>query len=516
MKARILELKAEGLNPQEIMHVLKAEGLNTKQVKTDKMKLVDRAQWTIDNLDRIKSYANNPTKNTGWTEADQPIQFLKACKDYTKYTEHMTRTQRLIESNKVLEDCGLEPKEVPEYKSHISVDKDGTCSGIQIYSLMYRDSAAAYRVNVAPTPEPQDIYDDVADETLRIMTEYLQGNTTNMRGKVLENRPEASRIDMEEWLKVGITRSETKRIVMCLTYGLTGKGIRDYSFEALEEVGREKFKDPSTAGLCFAAAVTAALDIAATSAVTGMHLAQRIARYMARVSKKMIWTTPPGFKAIRTSQKMDEETIQVVLSKMKSVETTDGDRVQVAKTVKLETVVRTPARSKTGKLVHDSNAMSNASAPDLIHSLDAALLMLTVEKSHQKGIKDLKLVHDSFGTHAADIDALDLSLREAAYEMFGTRNYIKEWVCEVVGAKDWEEAKLIVNTEVEDRYVKQPKALEKARSAKTPCIEKIAELEAKHTKAVSEAILKHGIKDSDVELGDFKVSSIFDSEYFCS
>lgn len=60
-----------------------------------------------------------------------------------------------------------------------------------------------------------------------------------------------------------------------------------------------------------------------------------------------------------------------------------------------------------------SAKQASAFAPNLIHSLDAAHLMLTVCRGRQLGIDAFAAIHDSFGTRAADAPALALALRDS-------------------------------------------------------------------------------------------------------
>lgn len=54
--------------------------------------------------------------------------------------------------------------------------------------------------------------------------------------------------------------------------------------------------------------------------------------------------------------------------------------------------------------------------PNFIHSLDATHMMLSALKAHEQGLA-FSAVHDSFWTHAADIDSLNQLLREAFIRM---------------------------------------------------------------------------------------------------
>ena len=62
-------------------------------------------------------------------------------------------------------------------------------------------------------------------------------------------------------------------------------------------------------------------------------------------------------------------------------------------------------------------AHKSAFPPNFIHSLDAAHLMLTLNRCQQLGIEDFVAVHDSFGTHACDVAKLARALRDSFMHM---------------------------------------------------------------------------------------------------
>ena len=59
-------------------------------------------------------------------------------------------------------------------------------------------------------------------------------------------------------------------------------------------------------------------------------------------------------------------------------------------------------RSTTNKV--DKRRQANGISPNFVHSLDATVMLLTVAYAKQKGIVDFAMVHDSFGTLAANYD----------------------------------------------------------------------------------------------------------------
>jgi len=69
----------------------------------------------------------------------------------------------------------------------------------------------------------------------------------------------------------------------------------------------------------------------------------------------------------------------------------------------------------------DKMKQRNAAAPNFIHSLDASHLMFSVLAGLDVGMEDFMLIHDSFGTQAADTQEFSYLIREqfvAMYEHF--------------------------------------------------------------------------------------------------
>jgi len=75
----------------------------------------------------------------------------------------------------------------------------------------------------------------------------------------------------------------------------------------------------------------------------------------------------------------------------------------------------------------DKLRMSNGIAPNLVHSLDSACMMQTVNIAYSKGLKSFANVHDSFGTTAGDMECLTECLKEAFTEIFTQHNVLQEF-----------------------------------------------------------------------------------------
>ena len=75
----------------------------------------------------------------------------------------------------------------------------------------------------------------------------------------------------------------------------------------------------------------------------------------------------------------------------------------------------------------------SAISPNYVHSLDAAALMNTVEACLARNVHAFAMIHDSYGTHAADSETLATTLRQVFLQMFGGDvNHLAQWAREVV------------------------------------------------------------------------------------
>ena len=72
----------------------------------------------------------------------------------------------------------------------------------------------------------------------------------------------------------------------------------------------------------------------------------------------------------------------------------------------------------------------NATAPNLIHSLDASLLHLSALRFDAP----LALIHDSVLCRSSDMSILSAIVRETYMHLFAEHDYLNEWA-EQVGAK---------------------------------------------------------------------------------
>jgi DNA-directed RNA polymerase len=367
----------------------------------DKVSYRDRVHWVEEHHDDILACAESPLDGGLWAEADSPWCFLAACIEYKGYQENPHN-----------------------FLSHIAVAQDGTCSGLQHYSAMLRDAVGGAAVNLTPSDKPQDIYAVVAEKT---------------RLK-LEGRARDS-LYAQEWLDSGLlNRKLTKRSVMTLPYGVTGHSSRDFILKHLQEV-REKTpqKIPWHALDIFQPAkflaelVWEAIGETVIAASEAMRWLKTLGAYAIKHNCPLVWTAPTGMVVRQTYMNMELRRVKTHLygDVLKSF-VSGTEREPVEGTTRDGLEVRLNFKEATDKL--DSKKNVAAFAPNFVHSLDASALVFAVNKAHSEhGINSFALIHDSFGTHAADSATLARVLREEFVSMYERNDVLQQLYDEIVG-----------------------------------------------------------------------------------
>ena len=307
-----------------------------------------RQDWVEANLGLIHGIATQPMETIStWQGADEPWQFLAAC----------------IEFN----DCFIEQT---RSWSNLLVGFDATCSGLQHLSALTRDRGAAELVNVAPTLKPADAYKTVA---------------------------EAAKPYLPEEFHPLITRKLTKRVVMCLPYGLTQSSARDYLRQAL----------PKGHGIPLPDLVKAVYAQAIPKVLPGPMKARAwIQEVVNQVShdtgRPVAFTSPSGFPVILDKRVYPTELVDTKLL---------GRRIRV-----------TVADFDSTTAPLNSRKITIGSVPNLIHSFDAALFHLAFEAWE----RPIALVHDCISTLSCDVGWTMDHIRETFATMY-EKDQLRRW-----------------------------------------------------------------------------------------
>lgn len=265
----------------------------------------------------------------------------------------------------------------------LMIATDATCSGLQILAGLARDRSTAQMVNVVPSHAPQDAY--------RAVAEFAKPN-------------------LPEHLRDVVDRSVAKRLVMTIPYNAKFKSNWRYVNDALNEVKKlELPKEDVTA-------VTHALRNAVWDREnqTGVFpgpikvmdwIESEVGAILKSGGDHLQWVTPSGFVVYQKLMKPLVTRLELqLLGSVKKVSVAVGESTEV-----------NIAKHKS------------ATSPNLIHSLDASLLHLTVQKFDAP----IALIHDSVLCRATDMSILSTKVRETYMELFAEHDYLSDFAQQI-------------------------------------------------------------------------------------
>ncbi|KAJ5200412.1 DNA-directed RNA polymerase phage-type [Penicillium cf. griseofulvum] len=355
----------------------------------DKASMSEREQFTMDNLDDVLDSANAGLHGRRWwLQAEDPWQLLAACCELRN---------------------ALQLPDPTEYISHLPIHQDGSCNGLQHYAALGGDSVGAQQVNLEPSDRPSDVYTGVCE----FVKEAIAQDAAN--GDNLAQRLEGR-----------VTRKIVKQTVMTNVYGVTFLGAtRQVKRQLIDYLPDLNNTERNSAAFYIATKIFGALG----SMFNGAHeiqywlgdCAQRITQSVtpeqieeltqaALVPKDereqdfptstdpeksfrstVIWTTPLGLPVVQPYRTRKTRRVETSLQDISLVEPGSDDVVTKRKQLQ-------------------------AFPPNFIHSLDATHMIMSANACHEAGLT-FSAVHDSFWTHAADVDQMNLILRDAFVRM---------------------------------------------------------------------------------------------------
>ena len=265
--------------------------------------------------------------------------------------------------------------ECSRHFTHLPVAVDATCSGIQILAGLARDKSAAQLVNVTPSEGVQDAYAVIAD---------------------------ASRPNIPKELHSIWGRKEVKRCVMTLPYNAKPHSNRQYIREALKEHDVHIEPDVLTEVV---QAVREAMHRKVPGPMAVMAwIEKEVANAFKRGVQELEWVTPSGFIVHQKLNKVNTKKINTILY---------GQRCQIV----------------VGEMGEDPDVRhhKNATSPNLIHSLDASLLHLTVLRWDAP----IALIHDSVLCRATDMSSLNTIIRETYKHLFAENDFLTDFAKQI-------------------------------------------------------------------------------------
>jgi len=262
----------------------------------------------------------------------------------------------------------------------LPVATDATCSGLQILAGLAMDKKTATLVNVVASDRPQDAYKVVADVARKHCPAHIQ--------KVMD-------------------RKTVKRVVMTVPYNAKPYSNRTYIRDALSEIGVEIDKDDLTVTV---KAVRDAMHNVVPGPMKVMKwIEDEVSKAINRGLTELEWVTPSGFIVHQKIMKKEVEILNLQLLGRCSIS------------------VATEDANIVDKLRHKA-----ATAPNLIHSLDASLLHLSATRFDNP----IALIHDSVLCRATDMSILSSLVRETYMELFAKQDYLNNFARQIGAETD--------------------------------------------------------------------------------
>lgn len=342
----------------------------------DKVSFADRIRWVMENEELILDSAQNPLGGERfWATADAPYCALAACFEWQGYVN-----------------------EGEDFKSRLPIALDGSNSGLQHFSAMLRDPHGAAAVNLVPTNKPADVYMTVARAVQAIVD--------------ASSEPEA-----QAWKGGKVIRKIAKRPVMTYCYAATRYGMQKMIADQLVSIdleNRDEGKPPHLDGAdnheaakYLSHVMYEAIGQSVRAASGAMDWLKTTSKIVAKTGEPVRWTSPIGMPVRQHYWSMNRGRVKVYVN---------GREVYYN--------VENPSKRV------DVRGQASAVAPNFVHSCDASHLMQVVLACRAEGISSIAVIHDSFGTHAADTTTLSALLRRTMVEQY-SGNLLAEFKTEI-------------------------------------------------------------------------------------
>ncbi|UKZ56816.1 hypothetical protein TrVGV298_010657 [Trichoderma virens] len=381
------ELGVRGLRWLKI-HLANVYGL-------DKASFDEREAFSDENVANIIDSATNPLGGSRWwLKGEDPWQCLSACFELK---------------------AALELPDPTKFISHLPVHQDGTCNGLQHYAALGGDTWGAKQVNLEPGERPADVYSAVASLVKEAIAKDMEKG--NAFAQALNGK---------------ITRKVVKQTVMTNVYGVTFAGAKKQICKQIDALYPNLGKECGIPNILLSTYIAKQVFQALATMFRGAHDIQYwLGEIGGRVCRAL---TPAQLQQIVDSYGEGEDGASRASKTRKKAPT--GKKVEfddlvqqfrssVVWTTPLRMPVVQPYRKTTAREIKtclqaviyplsdqtdpvNRRKQLQGFPPNFIHSLDASHMLLSALECDARGL-DFAAVHDSFWTHAGDLDVMNES-----------------------------------------------------------------------------------------------------------
>ncbi len=254
----------------------------------------------------------------------------------------------------------------------------------------------------------RDMYRDVAKKVKeRVEEDHLRGETDrDWRPAGVDKKISHGKLRKTiSECRGKIDRNLVKHGAMTRPYGSTEWGIaRNLKKYLLQkEARRRPLVDPKMRFyVCqyLSPLILEAVDRVVPATPTVMNWLKQVVDVVNKAGLSVCWQTPVGFPVVQDYKKTKRVTAYMPTGKERIL------------------------RVKTDQI--DDQQQKTSITPNLVHSLDATHLIMTVNRCAGEGIGHLATVHDAFATHACHAGKLSKIVRETFVELYKT-NRLEEF-----------------------------------------------------------------------------------------
>lgn len=342
----------------------------------------EREAWTLEYSAEIVNVANSPQTVRSW--------HLIGGFDLAKLKRGKVVPVAVDKPWQFLAACfewAAYQEEGSGFRSRLAGALDGSCSGVQMLAGMTRDKSAGTMVNLVPAPRGDDYYGRMA----AALSERLY--------KLVDSADPRDMEHLRYWSEQTVDRDLLKAPSMTKVYS-----AGTYTFG--EQV-QTKTGAPEAESMWLAARINECFTDVAPGMLLAMEYLQAVSDVLTEENIPMHWTTPAGLRVEQARHN--------------------------AEAVFLSSEINGKRRTRTFYINGDTLSKKGQRAgvaPNFVHGVDASHMAMTVNALVAVGVRNLWMVHDSFGAPFAHCQTVFDVTREQFVQLMSP-DLLRKWTEDV-------------------------------------------------------------------------------------